>query len=202
MQIQLIGILIFLSLVFCGCSNRNGAIEARRQYAIQREKQVYVNSQSPMIRQWGNDILAAVTSANRSSLQSPKVASATLRLDSNGQCELNVFWLEDTPSIDKAELHLESGSAPIFIDISEQNQRQNIKDSKVTVVMVAFWMWTADEKISNDIAKIGNVSELKMRLMRNGVPVTDWWPVSFYWLDRGIEGMNVIKVTSGKAKRE
>lgn len=186
-------------LILCGCSGHEAAVEAKRQYAVDRVQQAYLNARSPVFRRWGTNILAALSSASAVTLKTPRCAAASMGRDQDGECRLYVFWLEETPSADGVELRLDKTTSTIIIAESASDTEENVKASKVSVVKVASWIWSSTNNISNRIEKISDVSNLKVRLLRAGVAITDWCPVSFYRLDHWMASKEVTEVTTGDA---
>jgi hypothetical protein len=183
-------------VVLCGCSMHKDDIEARRQFAIDREKQVDINARSPILRKWGTNTLSVLLSTNTLTLKTPQFASATMGRDQNGEYRLWVFWLEDKPSVDGIELRLAKTNSTVIIPISISDREENIKSSKVTIVMVARWIWHNTDGVWSKLEKISDVSDIKVRLLKAGNPVTKWCPVSFYRLDHWMGSKEVTEVTS------
>lgn len=184
-------------VVLCGCARHKADVETRRQFAIEREQHVYVNSRSPMFRRWGTNILSALSSANVATLNTPCFASATMGKDQDGEYRIWVFWLEDKPSADGFELRMAKTNSTVIIPISTSDREENIKSSKVTVVMVARGIWHNTDGIWNKLETISDVSNLKIRLLKAGAPVTEWCPVSFYRLDHWMGSKEVTEMTTG-----
>jgi hypothetical protein len=185
-------------VVLCGCSTHKAAVETRRQFAIDRAHQDF-RSRSPIFRQFGTNNLSALSSANATTLKTPRLASATIGKDQDGEYRLYVFWLEDKPSVDGLELYLAKTNLTAIIPISSADREENVKSSKVTVVMVARGIWHNTDGIWNKLEKISDVSDLKVRLLKAGVPATEWCPVSFYELDHWMGSKKVTEVTSGSS---
>jgi hypothetical protein len=186
-------------VLLCGCSSRSGSIAHKRQFATNRIQHEYINARSPIYREWGTNILSALATTNNVALETPQFASAAMGRDQDGEYKFFVFWLEDRPTVDCIELQLDKAGSTANIPISESDIEENLKASKVSVVMVASWTWPAPNSsaIWSKFEKIGNVSDLKIRLLSAGTPVTGWNPVSFYQLDRWMGTTEAIKKLTG-----
>jgi hypothetical protein len=198
MQKKLLFCLIHISaaIALCGCVSHDANIKKRSQFAVNREEEVYVHSRSLVFRQWGTNILSAISSAN-GKFESPTIASATMGKDEDGEYRLFVFWLEDKPSIDGIELYLSKANQHEFVPIDSSDIKENKKTSEVTIVMVASWVWTNTNSIWSNFEKNDDVSELKIRLLKKNKIKTDWHPVSFYRLDHWMGSKQVIEMTNG-----
>ncbi len=198
MRIQSIYISIGLALValLCGCSTYKNSIEAKRQFAINRQQHVFIHSKSPIFRQWGTNILSMLSSADTDTLKHPHFASATIGRDRDNEYRLYVFWLENKPSIDGVELRL-SKTNSVMLDVPASDAKENEKTSKVSVVMVASWIWSGTNNIADKLDKVNDVSDIKVRLLKNGSPKTDWCAVSFYRLDHWMGSKEITEVTTG-----
>lgn len=199
MRIQSISVLscTLAFMVLCGCSMHKSAVEAKRQYAIEHMRQTYLKSSGPIFRRFGTDIFSALSSANAVTLKTPRCASAAMGRDQDSEYRLYVFWLEDRPTVDGIELRLDKTNPTAIIGVSTSDTEENLKANKVSVVMVASWIWSSTNSICKKLEKISDVSDIKVRLLRAGTPITEWCPVSFYRLDHWMGSKEVTEVTTG-----
>jgi len=120
--------------------------------------------------------------------------------DRDSEYRLYVYWLEDAPSVDGVELSLAKTNSTTILAVSTSDTERNIKDSEVSVVFVASWIWPSTNSIWNKLEKISDVSDIKIRLLKEGSPITGWSPVSFYRLDHWMGSKDVVEVKSGAAR--
>ena len=187
---------VIVILMLCGCQSQGDTVTARIQHNVDRCNQDF-RSKSPIWRQFATNILSAVTSANELTLKAPRFASAAIGRDDDGEYRLHVYWLEDVPSVDGVELLLSKTNSTGSIAVSSSNTERNLKDSKVSVVFTADWIWSSTNAIWNQLEKINDVSNLKIRLLKTNNPVTEWCPLSFYRLDHWMGSKQVIQITNG-----
>lgn len=183
-------------IVLCGCQSHNAAVEARLQHNIDRCHQDF-RARFPIWRRCATNILSVLSSANAVTLKTPQFASAAIGRDQDGEYRLYVYWLEDAPSVDGVELSLAKTNSTAILAVSASDTERNIKDSKVSVVFVASWIWPSTNSICKKLDQINDVSSIKVRLLKAGTPVTDWCPVSFYRLDHWMASKEVTEVTTG-----
>src|SRR5665213_1665512 len=105
MNNRIILILALLGLALgCSCSETNESLEDRKQNAILFIQQYHSASKNPVQAKLARDVLAALKSANVTTLKNPLVPTAVIVQDENQACRLHLFWIEDHPSIDAVEL--------------------------------------------------------------------------------------------------
>lgn len=185
---------VFIAL--CGCQSHNKAIEARLQHDIDRCHQDF-RSRGLILRQFATNILSAVTSANVFTLKTPQFVSAAIGRDDDGEYRLHVYWLEDVPSVDSVELALSKTNSTGIIALSASDKERNLTDSKVSVVFMAYWIWSSTNGIWNQLEKVDDVTNFKVRLLKADKPVTDWYPVPFYRLDHWMGSKKVVEISTG-----
>lgn len=185
-------------MMLCGPQSHGADVEARLQHNIDRCHQDF-RSRSLIWRQFATNILSTVLSANEVTLKTPQFASAAMGRDDDGEYRLHIYWIEDMPSIDSVELLLAKTNATAILTVLTSDAERNVKDSKVSVVYMAHWIWSSTNGIWNQLEKIDDVSNLKVRLLKGGHPVTEWCPVSFYRLDHWMGSKEVIEVKTGKS---
>ena len=196
MRNQFLLICIYISVLACGCSTHQASIEKRRQFAIYRVQHVDINSRSPVFREWGTNILSELSSATNVTLKKPQFASAAMGRDGDGEYRLYVFWLESKPSVDGVEVCW-SPTNSLNIGVTPYYVKENKESSKVTIVMVASWVWPDTNSVANTLDQIGDVSKIEIRLLKKGEPVTGSYPVSFYRLDHWMGSKQITKITTG-----
>jgi hypothetical protein len=188
-------------MVLCGCSAHKAAVEAKRQHGIERAYQDF-NSKSPIFRRTATNNLSMLSSANADTLKTPRCSSAAMGRDQDGEYRLYMFWLDEKPTVDGLELRLDKTNATVTIAVSHSDTEDNIKASEVSVVMVASWIWSSTNNIANKLDKISDVSNIKVRLLREGAAVTDWCPVSFYQLDHWMGSKQVTEMTNSSRSNQ
>jgi hypothetical protein len=184
----------------CGCTSHDSDVEARRNFSVKHVQQAFVNARSPMFCRWGTNILSVLSSVNALAIKGPLFASATMGRAQDGEYRIWVFWLEDRPSVDGFELLLAKTNSTVIIPISTSDREENMKSSKVAVVMVARDIWHNTDDIWNKLESIKDVSVIKVRLLREGAPVSEWCPVSFYRVDHWMGSKEVMEVTAGPGR--
>jgi hypothetical protein len=185
-------------MVLCGSSKHDATIEARLQHNIDRCHQD-LRARFPIWRGCATNILSALSSANAVTLNTPRVASAAMGRDQDSEFRLYLYWLENTPSVDGAELRLNKTNSTVIITISVSDAERNMKDSEISVVFAASWIWSNTNSIRKKLENIDDVSNLKVRLLRSGKPETDWCPVAFYRLDHWMGSKEVAEEKKGRA---
>jgi hypothetical protein len=198
LRIQIVLALGCVLAMACGCSTHRASVEGRRQFAVDRVEHAYIHARSPIFREWGTNLLSALSSANKATLEEPRLASATMGRDDGGEYRLYVFWLEGAPSMDSAEIGWGKTNS-INLAVSAYHIADNKRASKVTLIMVASWIWSNTNGVTESFDQIQDVSSIKVRLLRKKIPSTGWSRVSFYRLDHWMGSKKITKVDGGSA---
>lgn len=189
---------ICISAMGCGCSMHRASLEERRQFAIDRVEHAYIHARSPVFREWGTNLLSALSSTSKATLRSPQIASATMGRDEDGEYRLYVFWLEGAPSVDSAEIGWGETNS-VSLAVPSYYIADNKQASKVSLIMVASWIWSDPNGITKSFEQIHDVSSIRIRLLREKIPSTGWTGVSFYRLDHWMGTKKIVKVNAGSA---
>lgn len=187
------------AVMMCGCRSQTIPVESKCNADIKFVRQAYVNGRSPVFKQLGTGILSAFSSGGSATLRQPRFASAAMGVDQDGEYRLYIFWLEEKPSIDDVELRWAKTNASIIIPISSYDKGEDVRSTKVSVLMSASWIWSKTNSISHRFDTISDVRKLKIRLLAKRKTVTVWNPVSFYRLDRWMGSKNIQEINSGPA---
>ena len=169
----------------CSCAGRKGAVEARRQKAIEDIQQYHLSSKNPVVAKSSGTVLFALQSASIVTLKKPTVAYAVLVEDRNKSFRLHVFWIEDHPSVDAVEFKYRKNLTPTVLPIPAMDLRYNESQSKRTVEFSTGYEWRAASGFAASVGQL-NPRELEVRLFRKKNPVTPWIRVDFYEVDRWI----------------
>jgi hypothetical protein len=177
----------------------NTSFEAKRQFSIDRARQDF-RSRGVIFRQFGTNIFSALLSVDATSLKTPQFASATMGRDQDGEYRLYLFWLENAPSVDGIEIRLDKINSSVIVVESAYDKAENLKASKGSLIMAASWVWSYTNSVWDKLDMINDVSDLKVRLLTKGNPVTQWYPISFYRLDHWMGSKEVMEVRAGPSK--
>ena len=161
-------------------------METRREFAIQFDKDNLASSKNEVRSKWSKDILSALALVNVTAIDNPKLASAVLTKGKNGNYGLVVFWIENHPSVNGVEFQFNNQSSPVIIPIPEVELKQNQSAAKDTIVFGGELQWEDASEIWKSLDQISSAKDMQVRLLRDKVPVTDWFPVDFYKVDHWI----------------
>ena len=167
-----------------GCSPSEKSFKARRDADIRFNTQRLNSTRSKVVLKWSQDILSALETVNSSNILKPRLASAILAKSTNGVYGLFVFWIENYPSVDSIEFAFhEPQSAITNVRLSiELKQVQG--EAKVGIVFGSEDDWRGETEMWKHLEEIVTTNNLKVRLFRDKAPVTDWFPVDFFKMDR------------------
>lgn len=174
--------LLGLALV-CSCSEGDQSLEGKRQYAIQVIEQYHSASKNPFMAKSAHDVLSALRSSSVASLKRPPVACAEIVQDEKRACRLHLYWIEDSPSIDSVELKHGDNHSIIF-QIPDTDVKANRNESQHTVVFTTGYNWDGITGFAEEMSHLDGATDLSVRLLLAGKPVTGWAPVDFYKVDR------------------
>lgn len=167
-----------------GCSAGNQSVEARRDFAIRLNTVKSASITNVVQSKWTSDILSALRSANTKSINKPQIASAVLVGRKNGTYGLFVFWIENYPSADGVELRLSKETSPIKIATPETELKQIQAEAKDTIVYGSEYGWDKTSELCKSLEQTTSTKGLELRLLRADKPVTDWFQVKFYKVDK------------------
>ena len=172
--------------LFPSCSS-NSTVEARRQFAIKFEKENWAASSKNVVRsKWSKDISSALISIDTKTINNPRMASAVLAKGKDENYGLIIFWIENHPSVDGVEFQFNSQSSPVIIPIPDAELKQNQSAAKETIVFGSELQWEDTSEVWKSLEQITGAKDLKVRLLRDKAPVTDWFSVDFYKVDHWI----------------
>jgi len=163
-----------------GCSARDRSVERRRSFAIQFNKQNLISTTNAIQSKLSKDILAALELLDIKAINNPKLASAVLVGRKNGTYGLFLFWIENYPSIDGAELRFSSRNSPVIVQTSDVEMKQIRAQAKDTIVFGSEYDWDEASQLWRSLEQIASPAGLAVRLLHAKAPVTDWYPIELY----------------------
>ena len=137
-----------------------------------------------------------MNASNVKTLGQPEIASAWIcsvlnrtNLNKIDHFDLFVFWIENRPSVSRLEFSLPGLVSNIELPISDADAKDNKTVAEQSVVFTARNQWMKESEIGNILDNTDGKS-LKVRLLRDEKPVTDWYPVSFFRLDHWVANIS------------
>ena len=166
--------------LFIGCSASDRSLEARRSFAIQFNKQNLASTTNAIQSKWTKNILAALESLDIKAIKNPKLTSAILVGRKNGTYGLFLFWIENYPSVDGAELRFSSRSSPVILQTSDLEMKQIRAQARETIVFGSEYDWEEGSDVWRSLEQVVGPTGLEVRLLHAKSPATDWYPVELY----------------------
>lgn len=176
--------------VLAGCSAGDVSFETRRDSDINFNKQRLSSTKSPVVSKWSRSILSTLETVNATNILNPRLASAILAKNTNGTYGLFVFWVENHPSVDGIEFvfartHSFSTNVVLAIEL-----KQVLEEAKVGIVFGSEEDWKDTAEMWKCLELINSTHDLKVRLLREKIPATEWFPVDFYKVDKWMQNTN------------
>lgn len=172
--------------VISGCSAGDQSLEARRAFAVRFNTDKLASGTNVVQSKWSTDILSALKSTTSASLSSPRLASAVLVGRNNETYGLFVFWIENRPSVDGIEFRFSSQLPSEILPIPEAILKQNQAAAKDTIVFGGEFDWKETSEMSKRLESLNSTKGLSIRLIRGNTPVTGWFAVDFYKVDKWV----------------
>ena len=171
---------VLLSCLFVGCSPGKTSVEERKQFAIQSIEKNWVKSKNKFEAQRGKDILSVLKTIDVKKINNPILASSVFISGKDNWYDLTVMWIEKYPSVDGFEFQYSAQVPPIIILIPPHQLKWNKESVTSTVVFGAEYIWYDEPEQWKIFDQISSAKDLKVRLLRAKIPVTEWYPVRFY----------------------
>lgn len=179
-SLYLIFIFIALTIGLVACLRSDQSLEKRLKASIETIEKRELISENKFRSRTGGDIFSALRAANAFTLKQPIIASAAVSQDINGRCDFVLTWIEEFPSIDSVEIDF-GGAAPLqLISFEKTEKDEYYKIAKKVVYFTVTEKWETDSSVSSAISKIENSQQIRTRLLRNKMPVSNWTPVDLF----------------------
>lgn len=167
-------------VLLSGCSVKSVEYQTRLDADVSRYRQLLNSTRSPVTSKWSKSILSALATVNANNIRQPRLVYGVLSKGNNGTYGLIVFWIEARPSVNRVEFmfsNANSSTNDVLLHI-ELAQVQNETTVGITFGSETDWRNTSD--LYQRLETINATNDLKVRLLRDAKPATDWFRVDFY----------------------